>query len=172
MPRFASLRCRSLLVIALFLSAAGNSFGSDAGAPRVADLGWLAGTWQGTLENGAQFEAHYTTADGGRILSMSKEVRDGRAVFFEFELFHEREGVVIYQPFPNGRPSAHDFPLTGFEADGESRKAVFENKAHDFPQAITFAQPTPDSLVITLSGPGKDDTWREMRFALRRRPAG
>ncbi len=141
---------------------------TDAPAARLADLAWLAGHWRGTLANGATIEAHYTGPDGGAIVSASKEVRNGRAVAFELELFFEKDGRVIYRPFPNGRRSEHDFPLVRFEATADGARAVFENTAHDFPQTFEFAYPAPDRLTITLSGPGKDGSGRSIQFDLRR----
>lgn len=143
-------------------------FGQPAPVARVADLAWLAGHWRGTLANGATFDAHYTNAEGGTIASASKEVRRGRTTTVEFELFFEKDGRVIYQPFPNGKKSEHAFPLVDF--DPAAKRAVFENTEHDYPKSFTFAQPSPDELVITLSGPGRSGGVKEIRYALKRVP--
>jgi hypothetical protein len=163
--RHITRHCLLLAVVAARLHAA------DAPATtvsRIADLGWLAGSWQGTWENGARFEAHYTDAGGGVILSASKELRNDRAVAFEFELFFERDGAIIYRPFPNGRQSAHDFLLIRLENDANGSRAAFENTEHDFPQHFVFARPNPDTLVITLSGLDKDGGRRQIRYELLR----
>ncbi len=138
----------------------------EAPAAKIADLGWLAGHWRGTLKNGAIFETHYTDASGGTIVSASKEIRNGRTVGFELELFYEKDGRIIYQPHPNGRRSEHAFPLLGYDAT--ARRAVFENKEHDFPQTFNFELAAPDNLVITLSGPDKDGATKEIVYDLRR----
>lgn len=135
---------------------------------RVADLAWLAGNWRGTLANGAIFEAHYSAPTGGTIVSSSKEVRHGRTTAIELELFHEQDHTVIYQPFPNGKKSEHSFPLIEFS--GEATRAVFENKEHDFPQVFVFHRVAFDVLTITLRGPGKDGTTKEIRYELKRVP--
>ncbi len=135
-------------------------------AASLTDLAWFAGHWRGTLANGATFETHYTGAEGGMIASVSKEVRKGRVVAFELEIFFEKDGQLIYQPHPNGKKSEHAFPLLSY--DSAARRAVFENKEHDYPQTFTFQQPAPDSLVITLSGPGKDGQKKDSVYALKR----
>jgi len=139
---------------------------AEAAGARLADLGWLAGTWQGTMKNGATFETHYTDATAGTILSVSKEHRNGRTLGFELELFYEKDGRVIYQPHPNGKRSEHAFPLLAFNAT--AKKVTFENKEHDFPQTFVFHLASPDNLVITLSGPGKDGATREIVYDLKR----
>jgi hypothetical protein len=133
---------------------------------KLADLGWLAGHWRGTLKNGATFETHYTGPEGGLIASVSKEVKKGRAVSFELEIFSEKDGNLIYQPHPNGKKSEHAFPLLAYDA--AAKRAVFENKAHDYPQSFTFHLAAPDNLVITLSGPGKDGKPHDIRYDLKR----
>lgn len=137
-----------------------------ASAATGADLTWLAGHWRGTLPNGATFETHYTDAEGGMIVSVSKEVKKGRVVAFELETFFEKDGHLIYQPYPYGKKSEHAFPLISYDA--AAKRAVFENKEHDFPQTFTFEQPAPDRLVITLSGPGKSGQRKDIIYDLRR----
>ncbi len=164
-----------LVLLGSFLFAAAQETDAPpatAAAPvaRLADLAWLAGHWRGTLANGATFEAHYTGPDGGAIVSASKEVRHWRIAAFELELFFEREGRVIYRPFPNGKRSEHDFPLVSYETGDGGARAVFENKEHDFPQTFVFALAAPDQLIITLAGPGKDGNIRRLQFDLRRVP--
>jgi hypothetical protein len=166
---------KSLLrpVVLLFLTAlpaiaqeAGGARLADTAGARVADLGWLAGHWQGTLRNGAVFETHYTDATAGTILSVSKEHRNGRTLGFELELFYEKDGRVIYQPHPNGKRSEHAFPLLAYDA--AARRVTFENKEHDFPQTFTFHLAGPDNLVIRLGGPGRDGATREIVYDLKR----
>ena len=156
----SGMRFISQLVLLFFLTAGG------AFAATIADLTWLAGHWRGTLANGATFETHYTDAEGGMIVSVSKEVKKGRVVAFELETFFEKDGHLIYHPYPYGKKSEHAFPLISFDAP--AKRAVFENKEHDYPQTFTFEQPAPDRLVITLSGPGKNGQRKDIAYDLKR----
>ena len=54
------------------------------------------------------------------------------------------------------------------ELDAAAKRAVFENKEHDYPQTFTFEQPAPDRLVITLSGPGKNGQRKDIVYDLKR----
>lgn len=157
---------RLAMVGLLLVTGLGSSPAQSAAAPRVADLAWLAGRWQGTLANGATFETYYTDATGNTIVSVSKEHHAGRTLGFELELFFEKGGKVFYQPHPNGRKSEHVFPLLSYEPT--ARRATFENREHDFPQTFIFELTAPDTLVITLRGPGKDGTTKDIRYDLTR----
>ena len=160
---------RRALRLALPLLAAALALRAAAEAPvaaTVADLAWLEGRWQGVLANGATFEARYGAPRNGTLLSMSRELRDGRTLGVEWELFADRDGSVRYRPHPGGRPSPHEFPLVAL--DREARRAVFENRAHDFPQTFVFAREGDDRLVILLRGPGRDGRTREIRYELAR----
>lgn len=156
------------LAAVLLLWSLGPASGAAQPAPnpRVADLAWLAGHWQGTLANGATFEAHYTDATGNTIVSVSKEHHAGRTLGFELELFFEKGGKVFYQPHPNGKKSEHVFPLLSYEP--QAKRATFENKEHDFPQTFIFELSAPDTLVITLRGPGKDGATKDISYDLKR----
>lgn len=137
-----------------------------AGGVVLSDLGWLAGHWVGTGTNGVEYESRYSSPNGGLIVSASKEVRNGRAVSADFEMFFEKDGGIIFQPFPNGKKSEHGFPLASYDA--AARRAVFENREHDFPQVFIYEQPAPDQLRITLEGPGKDGETKRIVFDLHR----
>ena len=166
-PSFAAaVRAFRLLLPLLVAALALRAVATEPVAATVADLAWLEGEWRGTLANGATFEARYGAPRDGTLLSMSRELRDGRTLGFEFELFADRDGTVRYRPHPNGRPSPHEFPLVAL--DRPARRAVFENRAHDFPQTIEFVREADDRLVILLRGPGRDGRTREIRYALAR----
>ena len=133
--------------------------------PGTSDLPWLEGVWRGRV-GGRDFEARYTSPDGGLILSMSKYTANGKAVEFEFERFTEKEGTVVLTPYPDGKESPATFRLTDF--DQKTRRAVFENPEHDFPTKISYQRVAEDSLTILVSGPRKDGKEKVLRYELRR----
>ncbi|MFZ5477258.1 MAG: DUF6265 family protein [Myxococcota bacterium] len=132
-------------------------------ASDLAGLGWLAGEWRGKVD-GATFVTAYTSPEGGLVLSVSKTIEGGRAVFHEFERFEVKDGAVVLTPYPGGRQSV-PFTLTGY--DPKVRSATFVNAGHDFPTEITYARVADDRLVVTLTGKaaGKSDV---VRFELSR----
>ncbi len=116
---------------------------------------WLAGNWSGDMWGG-RFVAHYTTPEGGMIISHSRLLVDGQVNFYEFEVFEPEGDGVHFQPFPGGEP-ADGLSLTSH--DVMARRAVFENKDKDFPTRIVFERVADNHLVITLSDPhgGSDE---------------
>lgn len=118
------------------------------------DLSWLAGEWQGDMWGG-RFSAHYSTPDGGRILSYSWLTKEGRVAYYEFEVFDMHRPKTRLQPYPGGKPAV-GFDLQSHDAG--QRKAVFENPEKDFPTRIVYHRVADDRLQITLSDPfGKSD---------------
>ena len=137
------MRIFATLFVALIVAGAGLA--ADP-APAVEDLDWLAGHWEGPASSKGTWEARYTTAGGGLVLSANKHVVGGRIVSFEFEKFTVRDGKLIMQPYPDGEKSPIHFTLTGL--DREAKRAVFENPEHDFPQILTYYRSAPDRLQI------------------------
>jgi hypothetical protein len=125
----------------------------------IAQMTWLAGTWQGPAWGGT-FVAYYSTPEGGRILSHSKLMKNDAVAFHEFEVFEPREETVFLQPYPGGKPAA-GFTLA--EASKKERKAVFDNPKNEYPTRITYHRISDERLVITLSDPhrksGKVETF-------------
>jgi len=155
-----SLLLASLCALALTTScsttitheANGSSYSADLAAPEATlldELDWLAGTWSGDMWGG-RFVAHYTTPEGGMIISHSRLLLDGMVSFYEFEVFELQGESVHFQPFPGGEPAEG---LTLTTHDQAARRAVFENPDKDFPTQITFERVADDQLVITLSDP-------------------
>ena len=112
------------------------------------ELTWLEGSWKGTFD-GKPFEATYTSPEGGVIMSVSKEFGAEEPFFFEFEKFEVINDTLVMTPYPAGTKS-DGFPLVAYSA--ELKRAVFENKNHDFPAAFVYQRVSPDSLEITVSG--------------------
>ena len=140
-------RKRVLFPVLLCLAAATLAQGDSKPEEFVASLSWLAGTWRGPMGSG-EYEAYYSTPDGGRVLSENRMLKDGKTMFYEFESWSILDGVVVMQPYPGGKQAA-SFKLT----DISERKAVVENPKNDFPSRIVYHRKADDRLVITLSDP-------------------
>lgn len=127
-------------------------------ADPLAALGFLSGRWT----DGA-FTAVYSAPAAGAVLSYSEARNDGAVVFYEFERFAVEADVVVYRPYPGGKP-ATELRLTSAEAD----HAVFENPDKDWPTRIDFRR-SGASLVITLDDPHDGDA-RIQRLELKASP--
>jgi Domain of unknown function (DUF6265) len=134
-----------MLLVALLLPV------QDRPAPAratLADLGWLAGNWSGTLGR-ATIEERWTPAAGGAMLAVSRTIKDDRLAAFEFLRIVERDGGLVYIAQPEGRPPT-EFVLTVMTADS----VTFENPTHDFPKMIRYTRRADGSLEARVSGAG------------------
>ncbi len=125
-----------ILAFALSLLAA-------AGPP---DLAFMKGSWEGA-SGAMKFEERWTEEAGGLMLGLSRTLKGGRAVSFEFLRIEFREGGIFYVAQPNGRPKT-EFRLTA--SDGKS--ATFENPEHDHPKVIRYSLGADGSLKAELEG--------------------
>ena len=126
-------------------------------ATTVDELHWMAGIWHGTA-NGIESEEHWSAPSGGLLIGMHRDVREGRAVGFEFFRIQAQDGVITYLTQPGGRPAV-PFKMKEMGA----QRIVFENLGHDFPQRIIYWQTQPGELRArvegTVGGKLESDEW-------------
>lgn len=113
---------------------AGCLSGVVAGEPVVGveALGWMAGAWFGD-DDGMAMEEHWIPPKGNMLLGLHRDVAVSGKAFFEYLRIVETPEGVFYMASPSGR-EATPFRLI----DSDERRAVFENKDHDFPQRILY----------------------------------
>jgi hypothetical protein len=118
------------------------------GGATVEALAWLAGSWSGTKE-GVASEEHWTSPAGGALVGLHKDVANGRMTTFEFlRIAPDAEGRVCYVASPRGAP-----PTSFCAVELGNRRAVFENRAHDFPQRILYWVDVEERLHARVEGP-------------------
>ncbi|MEJ7807631.1 MAG: DUF6265 family protein [Telluria sp.] len=122
---------------------------SASGAP-LDKLAWLQGCWmtagaeKGTVEQ-------WTSAEGDSMLGISRTVKGGKTVAFEFMQIREASpGQLTFIAQPAGRPPT-SFPLTRQDGAG----VVFENPGHDFPQRVIYRPDGPNALFARIEGMSK-----------------
>lgn len=159
---------RLLLPAVLFLVLGGcsssNGLRSDY---RMADLAWMAGSWQSIESDDAAVtisEEHWTDGSGGMMFGVNRLIADDQTVFFEFlriESDDDNERWYIAQP--RGRSPGTRFRLTELN----NQRAVFENPEHDFPQRIIYHR-RGDELHARIEGEqdgevrGQEWAWQRM----------
>ena len=128
----------------LFLLA---SLGAAAPAADVSRLGWLEGRWIGE-KDGVSIEELWTAPRGGALLGLHSDVKAGRLVSWEFfRIADSGEGLVYFA-------SPRSAPPTPFKlVEIEERRAVFENRQHDFPQRILYWLDAQGALHARIEGP-------------------
>ena len=144
----------------------GVAAADEGTAPKLASLGWLAGAWKGT-DRGTAMEEFWTEPKGGLMLGLHRDVRDGRAVSFEFLRIEEGAGGLVYQASPRGAP-ATPFPL----AEIGKERVVFANPDHDFPKRILYWLDKDGALHARVdAGEGlRGQEWRWERARAAGRP--
>lgn len=123
----------------------------------------LAGCWASGIDEAGSGE-QWMAPSGGSMLGVSRTVKGGRTVFFEFMLLEQRDdGRLQLQARPKGQP-----PATFSAIEAGPQQWVFENRAHDFPHRIVYRLAERDVLDARIEGLRPDGAWRVIPFPLRR----
>jgi hypothetical protein len=126
--------------------------------PALNDIGWLAGSWTGTI-SGLEMEEHWTAPKGNSMIGIHRDVGKGRTLSFEFLRIEQQGEKIVYLSMPTGRSPATPFPLK----DASANRVVFENPAHDFPQRIIYWKDGNDlraRIEGTMNGKAGSQEWR------------
>ena len=136
---------------------------ASAAGPGVESLAWLTGCWSRTdaeMGSGEQ----WTAPAGGTMLGVSRTVREGRTVEYEFVVIRAApDGAPVYHAHPSGQASA-EFRL----ASAGDREAVFENPAHDFPRRVGYRLARDDTTLTAWIEGLRDGATRRIEFPMRR----
>jgi hypothetical protein len=123
--------------------------GAPAQAPPsgVDSLAWLEGRWQGE-RGGVALEEQWTSVRGGALLGLHRDVKGERMLSFEFLRIQATPEGTFYFASPNSRP-----PVAFKLVESGERRAVFENKQHDFPQRILYWLDAQGAMHARIEGP-------------------
>ncbi len=150
------MRIALALATALAVTAA-----HAAPADDVAKLGWMAGSWIHE-KDGVTTRETWLPPLGGVMAGAGQTNTPGRRPFVShYKITPEAAGATLTAILP-GQPPTPFVLLPG--KDGE---AVFENKAHDFPQRVIFRR-CDDTLCAriegTIQGKAEAEEWRYRRL--------
>ena len=145
-----------IALIACLAAAPANA----APADDVAKLDWLAGTWSQTRGQAVVRETWLAPRDGA-MGGVGQTSRPGKPPLIEFmKITAEPAGATFTAVLP-GQPPTPFVLLPG--KDGE---AMFENKAHDFPQRVFYRRCGEDlcaGIEGEVKGELKRQEWRYTR---------
>lgn len=118
-----------------------------AGDDPVAGMKWMSGCWasmDGEPGSGEQWMA----PAGGSMFGMSRTVRNGVTVAFEFMRITEDEaGKVVLVALPSGQQ-----PTTFELLSLSDNEVVFVNPEHDFPQRVIYRLMSGNLLTGRIEG--------------------
>jgi len=129
----------ALLLILLTLPA-------DASEPSLATLSWLSGCWA-SVDGEQGSGEHWTNPAGESMLGVSRTVRDGKTVAFEFMRIAKDGNRILFVASPSGQQTA-----TFVLSSQSSEAVVFTNPKHDFPQKVMYRKKSPDMLIGRIEG--------------------
>jgi hypothetical protein len=141
------MRTLKLLILSTLVACTAGAPAAES--PAATDFGWLSGHWC-TGSGGELIEEHWLPAQGDLMLGLSRTVKAGKTVSFEFLRIHHDKDGTHYLAQPQGQPPTA-FRLTAAGAAW----ARFENPAHDFPRRVEYRR-TAEGLHAEIGGPGKD----------------
>jgi hypothetical protein len=140
----ATMRAALLALAAAVSAAAAAATAVDGELQRLA---WMQGRWVGE-KDGVWMEEYWTDLRGGALLGVHRDVKGGALVSWEFlRIAGTAEGTFYYASPRSSPPVAFKLVEQG------DRRAVFENRQHDFPQRILYWLDADGALHARIEGP-------------------
>jgi hypothetical protein len=136
-----------MVVASALALLAASTLAAPAPAGGVEGLAWMEGAWGGE-KDGVAMEEVWTGPRGGAMLGLHRDVKDQRMLSWEFLRIQATEVGTFYYASPRSAPP------TAFKlVEAGNKRAVFENKEHDFPQRILYWIDPKGALHARIEGP-------------------
>ena len=126
----------------------------------VGKLAWMAGEWL-QVKDGSLVQEAWLLPTGGTTSGVGQTYAKGGKVSVEFMTITNDRAGVTFTAMLRGQPST-PFVLLADSPD----EAVFENKAHDFPQRVIYRRCGAElcgRIEGTIGGKLKFEEWRYTR---------
>src|SRR5687767_9645780 len=92
----------SLVAVATGMALLQPASTAHQATPPLSAISFMAGCWTGPSSNGATIEEQYTGASENMVIGMTRYVRDGRVVDFEFTTIERSDTAFFMTPRPKG----------------------------------------------------------------------
>ena len=103
--------------------------------PSINSLNWMSGCWELNDIAKKRFGSEQWMKPAGQsMIGMSRTVKNGKTVGFEFLRIVQDDTGILYISKPSENKDETSFKLIKSTAN----EVVFENKTHDFPQRIIY----------------------------------
>ena len=131
----------------------------------VAPLAWLAGCWQGTV-NQRDFREQWLPYRGGMLVGTGQQVMKGAMQDYEFLRIEARSDAVYFSQFGGDRKET-SFRLEGTTTDDKDTIFTFVNASSGYPAHLVYRRGADGWLYETIEGPlnGSD---KKVIYPLRR----
>lgn len=141
--------------------------GSPLSAQKLADLGWLEGSWEGTGIDGAPATEVYSAAAGGQIVGHFRQLKpDGSVMFYELVTIDEKNGKLRY------RLKHFNPDLTGWEAQAEVQEFIMTSATANrwsF-SGLTYERTGRHQMTTSVISRMLDGSEEKLEFRFRRKP--
>ena len=131
----------------------------------LAPLAWLAGCWQGNV-NEREFRETWLPLRGGMLIGAGQQVLRGVMQDYEFLRIDARPDGIHFTQFSGDRKES-SFKLSATTADGNDTIFTFANATAAFPARLVYRHGAEGWLYETIEGPlnGSD---KKVIYPLRR----
>ncbi len=118
-----------------------------AAAADISRLNWLSGCWAYVGKDAGSGE-YWMSPAAGTMFAVSRNVRDGKTVGFEYIQISETEAhSLVLTASPSGQEPAK-FDMVSLTPN----EVVFENPKHDFPQRIIYRLGDKGTMLGRIEG--------------------
>ena len=136
----------ALFILAVFLISVSCSVKPDRDIDKAE---WLIGLWEHKVAEGYQYE-EWIKINNSEFLGRGYHVQDNDTTLFETVQLIQREDSLFYIATVSNQNNKQPIPFLLKTATDTS--LLFENRKHDFPQAIKYLKVGSDSLKAVISG--------------------
>jgi hypothetical protein len=136
---------------------------ADAGP--LAPLEWLAGCWQGTV-NQREFREQWLPLRGGMLIGAGQQVSRGRMQDYEFLRIESRADGIFFSQFAGDRRETA-FRLASTTTEDKDTIFTFANVVDAFPARLVYRRGADGWLYETIEGT-LDGKERRVIYPLRR----
>ena len=125
----------------------------------------LTGSWKMVIKMGSAFYEHWYRVNDSLLQNKSYGINRRDTISQETVQLKLTHGIITYTSTVADQNNQQ--PVTFTLVKLENGKYIFENKAHDFPQQITYLLIDKNTLHASISGTRKDK-FREVLFNFKR----
>ncbi len=111
--------------------------------------GWLIGTWENRTAKGSIYE-RWTRLNDSEFSAKSYILKEKDTIILETISLIQEKGRLYYIPVVKNQNNG--LPVRFTLKTISDTTLIFENRAHDFPQTISYTGISTDSLVAEIAG--------------------
>ena len=152
-------------ILSFFVLLAGNKSYAQYTIKDFNPLQGLTGSWKMVTKMGSAFYEHWHRVNDSVLQNKSYGINRRDTISQETVQLKLTHGIITYTSTVADQNNQQ--PVTFTLVKTENGKYVFENKAHDFPQQISYQLIDKNTLHASISGTGKDK-FTEILFNFKR----